>query len=69
MASPSTLTINYASSSTATVPIISGAGGGGASDYAQMVQNIVKGGGVWTTSSAGVLTWIPLGEITSITAQ
>jgi hypothetical protein len=69
MASPSTLTINYASSSTATVPIISGAGGGGASDYAQMVQNIVKGGGVWITSSLGVLTWIPLGEITSITAQ
>jgi hypothetical protein len=74
MAAPTTLTITFVSTlpsttSTATVPITSGAGGGGETDYSMMARNLVRAGGFWFTSTTGVVTWIPLAQIVSITAQ
>lgn len=70
----STLTITYVSTppsttSTASVPITSGAGGGGEADYSMMVRNLVRNGGFWFTSAAGVLTFIPVETIVNIAAQ
>lgn len=59
---PTTITINYSTASSATVSITTGM------NYSDMVANIVKGGGKWLTV-AGVLTFIPLNQIRSITAQ
>jgi hypothetical protein len=39
------------------------------SDYNTMVHNWFLNGGLWFTSSSGVLTFAPWASITSITAQ
>ena len=38
-------------------------------DYTQFVLNMVRAGGFWYTSAAGVQTWVPLSAITGATAQ
>lgn len=63
MAAATTLIVNYGTSSSQTLTIANGI------DYSQAVLNIVRGGGFWFTDATGLLTWIPLGEITKITAQ
>jgi hypothetical protein len=73
MAAPNTLIVSYISSYTA------GVGSANATvtltirtgeDYNASVHNIFLEGGFWfTPTSTGVLTFIPWGEITSITAQ
>ena len=73
MAAPSTLTISYISaftngvgSANTTVTLTIRAG----EDYNASVHNIFLEGGFWfTPPTTGVLTWVPWGEITSITAQ
>ncbi len=65
---PSTVTITYVSTlpsttSTAQLNIPSG------SDYGSFVRNMVMNGGVWISSAAGVLTFIPMGQVVSVTAQ
>jgi hypothetical protein len=77
MSAPSTLTVSYISAytsggdpsatSTATVPIPT-VGVGQPIDYTQAVRNIFITGGLWIVS-AGIQSFIPWGEIFSITAQ
>lgn len=62
MAAPSNLTISYGSSSTATVPIPA------STDYSTAILNIARAGGFLFTDASGVLTWIPLNQVTKITA-
>ena len=63
MASPTSITISY-SSTTATLPIPSG------STYSDFMQAIVRGGGAWVTNAtSGVLTFVPVSQITEATAQ
>jgi hypothetical protein len=62
MSAPTTLTISYGASSTQALAIPTGI------TYDQAVKNIYLAGGFWFTSTAGVLTFVPWGEITSITA-
>jgi hypothetical protein len=74
MAAPSTITITYVSTlpsttSTVTLPITPGAGGGGEADSSQTMRNIARAGGFFFTDSTGLLTWIPYSQITKITAQ
>ena len=57
------LTIFYGTSSAATVPIAANV------DYSQAVLNIARGGGTWFTDASGLLTWIPLSQITKVTAS
>jgi hypothetical protein len=73
MAAPTTLIVSYISAyasglatanTTVTLTIRT------AEDYNASVRNIFLAGGFWfTPTSTGVLTFIPWGEITSITAQ
>jgi hypothetical protein len=82
MAQPTTLTITYIStppSTTSQVTIqiptpIAGSVGGVAQtvvpqDFTQAVRNIFENGGFWFVSATGVNTFVPWGQITSITAQ
>lgn len=62
MATPTTITINFGASSTANLQIPNG------STYSDFVGNISKNGGAWITVN-NVKTFVPLGQITSITAQ
>jgi hypothetical protein len=67
MASPTTVTVTYIStlpSTTSTAQLNIPSGG----DYGSFVRNMVMNGGVWVTL-AGVYTFIPMGQIVSITAQ
>jgi hypothetical protein len=57
-----TLTVNYGSSSSVSVSLISGTYAG--FEATDVIENWVKAGGVWT---AGV--FIPVGQITSIAAS
>jgi len=69
---PTTITITYVSAftngvgsaqSTATLPIRAG------TDYNNTVRNIFLSGGFWFTSASGVPTFVPWGQVISITAQ
>jgi hypothetical protein len=62
MAAPTQLTVTYASGSTQVLPIPAGL------LYSDAVLNISRGGGFWFTDASGLLTWIPLSQITKITA-
>jgi hypothetical protein len=67
MAAPTQLTISYGTSSTQTVAIPSA--GGTQADYSLAVMNLVRAGGFWFTDGTGLLTFIPLSQITKITAS
>lgn len=67
MATPTTLTINYGSSLTATITLPT-SDGSTPQDYHQAVKNLYLGGGFWTVIG-GVNTFVPWSAITSITAQ
>lgn len=72
MPGPTTLTITFISTppsttSTVTLPLPSAAGS--QEDATLAFLNITRAGGVRFVSAAGVLTFIPLSMIVSITAQ
>jgi hypothetical protein len=78
MSAPTTLTITFSggSGSPQTVPIPNSSAGsvGGVAqpvvplDFTLAVKNIFQNGGVWVVI-AGVNTFVPWGQVTSITAQ
>ena len=63
MAQPTQIVISYGTSSSATLPIPSN------SDFSTAVLNIARGGGAVFTDSNGVLTWIPVEQITKVVGQ
>jgi hypothetical protein len=65
VAAPSTLTVVFTggSGSPQTLPIRVG------EDFNNAVRNIFLYGGFWFVSTAGVETFVPATQITSITAQ
>ena len=65
MAAPTTVTITYTGSANSpqTLQIRPG------TDYNNTIHNIYLSGGFWYTSPTGVLSFVPWGQITSITAQ
>jgi hypothetical protein len=70
MSAPTTLTISYGSSKTATVPIPT-TGANAPVDYTLAVRNIFLAGGFWFfdgTQSTPVETFVPWDEISLITA-
>lgn len=78
MANPSTMTVTYLSYSSATPAVLTtssatvnipSTGGMAQPDYALCVQNLVRAGGVWITSSTGVATWVPYSDIVLVTVQ
>jgi hypothetical protein len=78
MAAPTTITVSYGSSSTVTIPIpaalqtldsgqdVSTQSGFKAFDV--LMAAITKRGGIHFTDASNVLTFIPIGQITKITA-
>jgi len=62
MAAPTQVTIYYSTSSTQALLIPDGV------DYTNMILNMVRGGGFWFSDTTGLLTWIPMNQITKITA-
>lgn len=68
MAAPTTLTISYGTSSTATVPIPTPASGVPL-EASQAMRNIALAGGAFFTDNTGIQTFIPISAITKITAQ
>jgi hypothetical protein len=70
MPAPSTLTITYTNGSgspqTYTLPQPAP---GTSLDYSLAVRNIMNSGGFWYVSGAGVQTFVPWSQITSISAQ
>jgi hypothetical protein len=72
MSAPTTLTITYLSGYTSGAPtttatVTSNIPAG--IDATQHVRNLAKAEGVWTTSAAGVKTFIVWDQVISITAQ
>lgn len=60
---PTTLNVTYGTNNaTQTVSIPAG------SNYSDFMMAIARGGGVWYTSTSGVLSFIPLSQISGVTA-
>jgi hypothetical protein len=62
MVAPTQVTIYYSTSSTQVLSIPDGV------DYSNMILNIVRGGGFWFRDSTELLTWIPMNQVTKVTA-
>lgn len=72
MSAPSSLTITYVStlpSTTSTQTLSIPDSGGSQANYSLAVRNLARTGGFWFTDTTGLLTFIPLSQITKITAQ